>query len=96
MGISFQPINPDIADRYNLPAKWGAYVTQVESGGPAAQAGLAQNDIITKVGDITLNDTHSYINTLFTYKPGDTIPLIVMRNGSETQLQVTLGEAQHQ
>jgi 2-alkenal reductase len=96
MGISFQPINPDIADRYNLPAKWGAYVTQVESGSPAAQAGLMENDIITKVGDIILDDTHSYINALFTYKPGDTIPLVIMRNGQETQLQVTLGEAQHQ
>jgi serine protease Do len=96
MGINFQPINPDIAARYNLPAKWGAYVTQVESGSPAAQAGLAENDIITRVGDITLDDTHSYINALFTYKPGDTIPLVIMRNGQETQLQVTLGEAQHQ
>jgi serine protease Do len=96
MGISFQPISPDIADRYNLPTKWGAYVTQVDAGSPAAQAGLQQNDIITQVGNITLDDTHSYINALFTYKPGDTIPLIVMRNGSETQLQVTLGEAQHQ
>jgi serine protease Do len=96
MGINFQPINPDIADRYNLPAKWGAYVTQVESGSPAAQAGVTENDIITRVGDITLDDTHSYINALFTYKPGDTIPIVLMRNGQETQLQVTLGEAQHQ
>ena len=96
MGISFQPINPDIANRYNLPAKWGAYVTQVESGSPASQAGLMENDIITRVGDITLDDTHSYINALFTYKPGDAVPLVVMRNGNETQLQVTLGEAQHQ
>jgi 2-alkenal reductase len=96
MGISFQPINPDIADRYNLPAKWGAYVTQVETGGPASQAGLQGNDIITRVGNITLDEAHSYINALFTYKPGDTIPLTIMRNGQETQLQVTLGEAQHQ
>jgi S1-C subfamily serine protease len=96
MGISFQPINPDIADRYNLSTKWGAYVTQVDAGSPAAQAGLVENDIITRLGNITLDDTHSYINALFMYKPGDIIPLVVMRNGQETQLQVTLGEAQHQ
>jgi serine protease Do len=96
MGISFQPINPDIADRYNLPAKWGVYVTKVESGSPADQAGLKENDIITKVGDITLDETHSYVNSLFKYKPGDTIPLTVMRDGKETQLQITLGEAKHQ
>jgi S1-C subfamily serine protease len=55
-----------------------------------------ENDIITKVGNITLDDTHSYINALFTYEPGDTIPLAIMRNGNKIQLQVTLGEAQHQ
>lgn len=95
MGISFQPITPDIADRYDLPANWGAYVTQVEAGSPAAQAGLQENDIITKLGDITLDESHSYVNSLFKYKPGDTIPLTVMRGGKEVQLQITLGEAKH-
>ena len=95
MGVSFQPINPAIAERYNLPAEWGAYITQVEPGSPAAQAGLQENDIITKLGDITIDESHSYINSLFTYKPGDTIPLTVVRDGEEIQLQITLGEAQH-
>lgn len=95
MGISFQPISPDIADRYDLPAKWGAYITRVEAGSPAAQAGLQENDIITKLGDITIDESHSYINSLFKYKPGDTIPLTVVRDGKEVQLQITLGEAQH-
>lgn len=96
MGISFQPINPDIASRYNLPAQWGAYITQVEPGSPAAQAGLQENDIITKIGDIAIDETHSYINSLFEYQPGNTIPLTVVRDGRETQLQITLGEAKHQ
>ncbi len=96
MGISFQPINPDIASRYNLPTKWGAYITKVESGSPADKAGLKENDIITKVGDNTIDETHSYVNSLFKYKPGDTISLTVMRDGKETQLQITLGEAKHQ
>jgi 2-alkenal reductase len=95
MGISFQPINPDIAERYNLPAKWGVYITKVESGSPANAAGLQEGDIITKVGDITIDETHSYVNSLFSYKPGETIKLVVMREGKETQLQITLGEAKH-
>ena len=96
MGISFQPINPDIAERYNLPAQWGVYITSVESGSPADQAGLKENDIITKVGDITLDETHSYVNSLFNYKPGDQIALEVMRDGKATPIQITLGEAKHQ
>jgi len=95
MGINFQPINPDIAARYNLPAQWGVYITEVASDSPASDAGLQQGDIITKVGDITLDETHSYVNTLFTFKPGDQITLNVMRNGKDTQVQITLGEAKH-
>jgi 2-alkenal reductase len=95
MGVSFQPINPDIAERYNLPAQWGVYITNVEPGSPANAGGLQEGDIITKVGDITLDETHSYVNALFNYKPSDTINLVVMRGGKETQLQITLGEAKH-
>ena len=95
IGISFQPINPSIAARYNLSAQWGAYITDVSSGSPASTAGLQKGDIITKVGDVTLDETHSYVNTLFTFNPGDTVTLTFMRNGKETQAQVTLGEAKH-
>jgi len=95
MGISFQPINPNIAARYSLSADWGAYVTKVASGSPASEAGLQQDDIITKVGDVALDETHSYVNTLFTFNPGDQVTLTLMRDGKEMQVQVTLGEAKH-
>src|SRR6266545_1629998 len=93
LGISFQPINPEIAARYNLPAQWGVYITRVSSGSPASQAGLQEGDIITKIGDVTLDETHSYVNTLFTFKPGDQINLEVIRGNDNLQVQVTLGEA---
>ena len=95
LGISFQPINPDIALRYNLPSQWGVYITRVSSDSPASKAGLQEGDIITKVGDVTLDETHSYVNTLFTFKPGDQINLEVVRGNDTLQVQVTLGEAQH-
>jgi 2-alkenal reductase len=96
MGISFQPINPQVAARYGLAAQWGVYITRVMSGSPADQAGLRQGDIITQVGDVSLDERHSYINTLYNYKPGDTVNLTVVRDGQTLQLQITLGESQHQ
>jgi len=95
IGINFQPINPNIAARYNLSAQWGVYITDVSNGSPASTAGLQRGDIITTVGDVTLDETHSYVNTLFTFNPGDQINLTVMRNGNEMQVQITLGEAKH-
>lgn len=93
LGISFQPINPEVTAMYDLPAQWGVYVTKVAENSPASKAGLQQGDIITKIGDVTLDETHSYINTFFKFQPGDQIPLEVMRGNKTLQLQVTLGEA---
>ncbi|MBI3173475.1 MAG: trypsin-like peptidase domain-containing protein [Chloroflexi bacterium] len=95
IGIRFQPINPDIASRYNLAAQWGVYVTQVVSGSPADKAGLKEGDIIIKLDDTALDETHSYINTLFTYKAGDPVNLSVMRDGKLIQVPITLGEQSH-
>jgi 2-alkenal reductase len=92
IGISFQPINPDIAAQYDLPAEWGVYVTKVADNSPASKAGLQQGDIITKVGDVTLDETHSYVNTLFTHKPGDKITLEVLRDNKNIQVPITLAK----
>jgi 2-alkenal reductase len=93
LGISFQPVNPEIAAMYNLPAKWGVYVTRVSANSPAGEAGLQQGDIITKIGDVALDESHSYVNTLFKFQPGDQVTLAVVRGNDTVQVQVTLGEA---
>jgi len=95
LGIAYQPIAPDVANAYNLPVQWGVYVTQVAPNSPASNAGLQQGDIITQVGSVVMDATHSYLNTLYTYKPGDQVTLDVIRNGQKLQIQVTLGESSH-
>ena len=94
LGISFQPINPDVASIYNLPAQWGVYITRVAENSPATQAGLQEGDIITKIGEVALDETHSYVNTIFGFQPGDQITLDVVRGNETMQVNVTLGEAQ--
>jgi serine protease Do len=93
LGVRWQSISPDIADAYNLPVKWGAYVTNVTANSPAGKAGLQTDDIIVQIGDIPIDETHSYINVLFQYKPGDQVAVVVLRNGQKLNLQVTLGES---
>ncbi|MBI5352108.1 MAG: trypsin-like peptidase domain-containing protein [Chloroflexi bacterium] len=95
MGISYQAVSPNIASAYNLSAQWGAYVTKVASGSPADKAGLQVDDIIISLGDVKMDETHNYLNVLYTYKPGDMVSLSVMRAGKEITLQITLGESSH-
>ena len=93
LGVNYQAINPSIARRYNLPTEWGAYINRVDSGSPAAQAGLQRGDIIIRVGDTGIDEKTSYINALFDFQPGDQVAITILRDGNEQTLNVTLGEA---
>jgi len=92
LGIRSQLVNPEIAAAYHLPAQWGVYVTAVEAGGPASQAGIQPGDILTSINNTDLNADHSYINTLFAYKPGDQVTVNVVRGNQVLHLTVTLAE----
>ena len=92
LGVSYQSITPDIANAYNLPVQYGAYVTSVAANSPAAKAGLQKDDIITKIGNTAIDANQSYVNVLFTYKPGNQVTVEFLRNGKTMQVQVTLGQ----
>ena len=92
MGISYQAISPDISAMYNLPVKWGIYVQKIVDGSPASKSGLQEGDIIDSLDGVQLDETHQYLNMLYTYKPGDTVSLGVLRNGKEMTIDITLGE----
>jgi 2-alkenal reductase len=93
LGISWQSITPRIAARYQLSAEWGVYVTGVDTNSPASAAGIQAGDIITRLGEITLDETHSYINALFAHQPGETISLELLRGGQTLEMQVALAES---
>lgn len=93
LGIRFQSITPDVAQAYNLPVEWGAYVTGVYPNSPAAQAGIQPDDIIIKIGDTALDENHAYLNTLFQYAAGDKATIAFVRKGKQMQVEVTLGES---
>jgi serine protease Do len=93
LGVQWQAITPNIALMYRLPVEWGVYVTAVANGSPAEQAGLQTGDIIIQIGDTQLDETHSYINTLFLFKPGETVNVGLVRDGRNLTVQVVLGES---
>jgi putative serine protease PepD len=71
----------------------GAVIAGVVPGGPAAAAGLAPGDVVTKVDDKTITDADGLVAAIQRAKPGDKLALTVNRNGKQTAVTVTLGEA---
>jgi S1-C subfamily serine protease len=92
LGISWESVTPEIAAAYDLDAEWGVYVTDVSPGSPAADAGLQEGDIITAVGEVPLDGTHAFINTLWSHAVGETVNLTIVRDGQTHTLAATLIE----
>ncbi|MAT44737.1 MAG: 2-alkenal reductase [Anaerolineaceae bacterium] len=95
-GAAYQSITPRMASFYDLPVNWGIYITDVGSNTPAKQAGLRQGDIITKIGDFPIDETHSFVNALFNYEANQTIQLELIRNNQTITTEITLGEVTYQ
>jgi len=92
LGIQWQAVNPYVARRYSLAVEWGIYLTQVVPDSPANTAGLEQGDIITQIGEIAIDETHSFIDALFEYQPGDKVSVYFERGNQIFEVEVTLGE----
>ncbi|MDD4692094.1 S1C family serine protease [Eubacterium aggregans] len=72
----------------------GVYISQVTSGGPAANAGLQSGDRIVSVGGTAVSSAADVKQAIRSHSVGDTIEVKVSRNGSEQTMKVTLGEYQ--
>jgi len=99
LGVTYLSITATVAKEYDLPVKRGAFVyngseTAVVTDSPAAQAGVQDKDIITKVGDLEVGAKGEVGSLVAEYAPGDTIELTILRNGQTLTVKVTLAAYQ--
>lgn len=94
LGAWIQPVTPEIAKAFNIPKANGALVGDVESGSPAAKGGLQRGDIIAAVNGEPVSDSSSFRMKIAMTAPGTRVRLRVLHNGSERNVDVTLGELQ--
>ncbi|NBP55638.1 PDZ domain-containing protein [bacterium] len=59
---------------------------------PASKAGLQTGDIITKINDKSLSIKQPLVEIVSQYKVGDKIELLVIRDGGEKKISLTLEE----
>ncbi|AHY47530.1 Trypsin-like serine proteases typically periplasmic [Rubrobacter radiotolerans] len=71
----------------------GAGVAEVASGSPADDAGLQTEDVIVAIDDREVQGSGDLYAALRDYRPGETVTLTVVRDGSEQTFDITLGEA---
>lgn len=86
IGIS---VDPNSSDRL---AQQGIQVTRVESPSPAAVAGIRAGDVITKIGERSVQTAAEGMQAVVDAKPGEPLMIEFYRNGNRQQVTVTTGE----
>lgn len=69
----------------------GALVRSVEDNGPADEAGLKADDVITKVNDDLIDGSESLIATIRGHRPGEEVTLTYVRDGKTRTTTAKLG-----
>ena len=93
IGISVAEVSSELKD-YGVPG--GVAVKVVKDDSPAENAGLKVNDVITKVNGKEISSSSELIALVKASSKGDKLDLTVYRNGSYTEITVTVDETKQE
>lgn len=90
LGVSLQPLTPELAASFGLSDAKGALVADVVPDSPAARTGLKSGDIITSVDGERIDDPSEVARLVGLGKPGQERRLTVWRDRQEVKFQTKL------
>jgi serine protease Do len=92
LGVEIGEVTAEKAKDLNLTAERGVEVIDVEPDGPAAKAGLKENDVITQYDGQVVEGTVQFRRLVRETPTGRTVALLISRNGATQNVSVELGE----
>ena len=107
IGVSTQPIYPQLAEKLGLGVEGGAMIAEVVEGGPADAAGVEggtreitfQGERFRVGGDVVIEADGKPVRRaedlgriIAALTPGETIEMVVVRDGSRETIEIELGE----
>jgi Do/DeqQ family serine protease len=93
IGVSMQPISPDLAQALGLPSTRGAVVSRISPGSPAAAADLKPNDVIVKFDGTEIDDYHHVQRLAADADVGKTVKLEIVRDRARRTIDLKIAEA---
>ena len=91
LGVNIQALTPELAEGIGRESTDGAIIVSAASGSPAAEAGLRSGDTILQVDDQTVTGPTELARIIGGYDPGETVDVLVWRDGGEETVPVELG-----
>ena len=92
LGVETSEVPSVVAEQLGLAKGFGLVVDYVVPDGPAAAAGLQQNDILKMLNDQILTEPDQLAKLIRSFSEGTSVTLTVLRKGAETKLTAKLGK----
>jgi S1-C subfamily serine protease len=107
LGVATSPVFPQLAKRFDLAVKSGAWVQTVTKDGPADDAGLRAGsgstrfqarpyanggDVIVSVAGQPIDDEEALAALVAARRPGERVKVTIVRGKDRKDVTVTLGE----
>ena len=92
LGMTVEDLTPRRVEEFGLKEEKGLVIVKVESGSPAAEAGLKVGDLILEVDRKPPGDLRTFNRKMRQYRKDDTILFLVKRKGATLYLILRVGE----
>jgi serine protease Do len=92
LGVETSSVPRVVSEQLGLAKGFGLVVDYVVPDGPAAAAGVQQNDIIKMLNDQILMEPDQLAKLIRSYPEGTNVTLTILRKNAETKLTVKLGK----
>jgi len=107
IGVSSQPLYPQLARKLGIDATFGGLVSEVVSGGPAEEAGIEGGDDKLRFqaaqyrtgGDVILQvEGHGIVRpddlaeVISAHRPGDEVTVTILRDNERREIKLMLGK----
>jgi serine protease Do len=90
LGITIRDLTWQDAKELDLDISEGVLVDSVLAKGSAAQAGIKEKDVITKIDNTPIRTSAELLETIGRHSPGDEVKVVVIRDNKEKEYTLKL------
>ena len=91
LGVSIQPLTPELAKSFGLTEPKGVLVASVAEGSPAERAGVKPGDVIVRYDGKPVDSPRALPPLVANTEIGKTVELSIVRDGAVRPVEVTVG-----
>ena len=91
IGVRIQDVTDEVAEGLGMERAMGAFIAGLTEGGPAAEAGILDGDVVVAFNGEEVERMRALPQIVANTPPGDTVPVVVMRDGALVTLEIEVG-----